>query len=141
MKKLTPTEFKTTLDAIASVAPNDVRRAAEGLMINLPAPIRDGEADPAACAAYFAVTLGLTTKAAYLEHRDALRQHIRILAALQKAHSTRMRQPYGDSDAQQSREKGRLLVTRLIALRRAGKRWSAETAREAMAQQEVTAAA
>lgn len=119
----------------------EVRRSAQDLMIGMLASTLLSKGDQASFELYFTQTLKLTTKAAYLEHRDALKQHIRIIAAVQKAHAVAMRQPGGDSTAQCRRAQGRTLINSLIALRRAGKSWSAAMSHNAREAQEVTAAA
>lgn len=78
--------------------------------------------------AFFGRLHALETRDAYIVFRDRLCAHIRIFAARQKKLAVAMRQPGGDSGAQSRHADGAWIVTQLIAIRRAGKLWSAARA-------------
>lgn len=78
--------------------------------------------------AFFGRLQGLETREAYLIFRDRLCAHIRIFAGRQKKLALEMRQPGGNSSAQSRHADGARIVSQLIAIRRAGKIWSAARA-------------
>lgn len=70
----------------------------------------------------------LQGRAAYVEIRDLMRKALRNMATRQIEYKRAMRQRGGNPDAQQALFEWRPEITMLIALRRAGKRWSAAKA-------------
>lgn len=90
---------------------------------------------------FFERQLCLTDKGAYLEFRELLKAHLAFLAADQKRLAGLCRRPGGDSSAQSVRTGRRGLIAALIDIRRAGKAWSAERAREAAEAERLDGAA
>ncbi|ETX13342.1 hypothetical protein OCH239_10895 [Roseivivax halodurans JCM 10272] len=80
---------------------------------------------------FFRGELGLEAKDDYIAFRDALKAHIRFFAADQKRLSALMRQPGGNSAAQEDRAMQARVITQLIEIRRAGKAWSKTRAKAA----------
>jgi len=79
--------------------------------------------------AFFGTLQELGSREAYIDFRDRLRSHIRILSARQKVLALAMRCPGGDSSAQSLHARGAWIVTELIEIRRAGKVWSSARAK------------
>ena len=79
-------------------------------------------------AVWFKSTLGVVTKADYIQHRAALKQYLNLMAACQKSHKQAMSCHGGSSSAQTAASYGAYRVTMLIEMRRAGKVWSAAEA-------------
>lgn len=73
---------------------------------------------------YFYVLLGLDSKEAYLEFRDALKAWLKLFAATQKDLKARMRRPGGCSTSQMFAAYNTFYISGLIELRRASKVWA-----------------
>lgn len=82
---------------------------------------------------FFSEELGLQSRADYLGLRDALRDTLRQLGAVQTGLARRTRTPGGDPEAQTYRAQLRPLITTLIGMRRAGKTWAGARANETRA--------
>ncbi len=78
--------------------------------------------------AYFGETLGLKTKADYIEMRDTLKAWLRLMETYQRALKAQMKGKGDKSMAQMYKHNGAHIVTELIEIRRAGKIWSAAQA-------------
>ena len=80
----------------------------------------------------FTGQLQIATKEEYLAFRGALKAEINALAAKQVEYRLLTREYGGNSSAQCQRNYKRVKITALIALRRAGKVWSATQAKLAL---------
>lgn len=89
---------------------------------------------------FFAETLGLKDKAAYLAHRDLLKAHLVRFGLDQRALAKSYSQPGGDALAQSAHARRAHFITSLIEIRRAGKLWSAAQAAVAKVEEELIAA-
>lgn len=74
--------------------------------------------------AFFQDTLGLDGKAAYLAFRDNLKAWLRVFAISQKELKGKMHAPGGCSTSQMHAYSSAMIITLLIEIRRASKRWA-----------------
>jgi hypothetical protein len=79
-------------------------------------------------AAFFAALPAIASREDYIAFRDALKARITAAAAQQKIYARLFRRPGGDGHAQSLHRTQAELITEAIAIRRAGKVWSAAQA-------------
>lgn len=86
--------------------------------------------NPTQPAQFFVERLHLTAKADYIAFRTDLKSLINLFAAEQRPLKNKMRQYGGDGMSHLHKNRNALVITTLIAIRRAGKIWSAAEAKK-----------